>query len=358
MSTTELLSGGINNVAPMEFWAFFENSDFQRKKKAGLYRQDEVLLIRHDAFLDVDYQLMVDIGCVGIRDAVRWYITHPAPNRFDWDWLDRVVAAAHKYNLKLYLDLWHYGYPDWLDLMSPEAPAHFANFARQIALRYPSLKYYSVCNEPSLMVDYAGKKGRWRPFLRGEKSANLLQNQICRAIIQASKAILEVTPDAVLVLPEPWHTLADKTEADQAAILDTVLGLRNSELGGSRELVTFIGLNHYRDRTVPPFHRLLENAQRRWPDKTLWLTETSGPPTGWKQSEWFWWMMAETRLAKLSGVNLPVFTWAPIISMYDWVYEERQLHNGIWTINANGAREPDALMLESLKKAREYGYIL
>src|SRR5690606_17150569 len=143
----------------MQLWAFLENSDFQRRKGGALYRQDEVRLIRHDEFLETDYQLLADIGCVGVRDAARWYVSHPAPNRFDWTWIDRVVAAAEKYHLHLYLDLWHYGYPDWLDLMSDEAPYHFAEFARQIARRYPSLVYYCICNEPTLMVERAGKRG-------------------------------------------------------------------------------------------------------------------------------------------------------------------------------------------------------
>src|SRR5882757_11123656 len=76
---------------PMELWAFLENSDFLRRKADGLYRQDEVKLIRHDEFLETDYQLMVDIGCVGIRDAARWYVSHPKPHTFDWTWMDRVV---------------------------------------------------------------------------------------------------------------------------------------------------------------------------------------------------------------------------------------------------------------------------
>jgi hypothetical protein len=91
----------------LELWAFLENSDFVRHKNSSLYRQDEVRLIRHDEFLEVDYKLMVEAGCLGVRDAARWYISHPAPGVFDWTWLDKVVSAAEKYNLKLYLDLWH-----------------------------------------------------------------------------------------------------------------------------------------------------------------------------------------------------------------------------------------------------------
>src|SRR5689334_23588649 len=129
---------------PLELWAFLENSDFQRRKAGRIYRQDEVRLIRHDEFLHIDYQLLTEIGCIGVRDAARWYLSHPAPHQFNWSWLDRVVEAAEKYHLKLYLDLWHYGYPDWLDLMSDDAPAHFTEFAREIALRYPTLQYYCV----------------------------------------------------------------------------------------------------------------------------------------------------------------------------------------------------------------------
>jgi hypothetical protein len=344
-------------MQPMQLWAFLENSDFQRMKKGELYRQDEVKLIRHDEFLETDYQLLVDIGCVGVRDAARWYVSHPAPHVFEWGWFDRVVAAAEKYRLELYLDLWHYGYPDWLDLLSDEAPYHFAEFAREIAKRYPTLRYYCVCNEPTLMVEKAGKQGKWKPFLEGKEGADKVRRQMCLAIIAASKAILEERPDAVLALPEPWHATHGRPEHVQARILDTVMGLRAPELGGHSDLVHIIGLNHYRDSTLPPFHKMLELAHKRWPDKPLWLAETSGPPRGWRQTEWFWWMMAEVRLAQLAGVYLPVFTWAPAISMYDWVREEKQLHNGIWKIAKDGKRIPNGHMLEVIALARSYGYL-
>lgn len=344
------------NSHPLELWAFLENSDFQRRKGGRLYRHDEVQLIRHDEFLETDYQLLVEIGCAGVRDAARWYLSHPAPGVYDWAWLDRVVHAAEKFRLTLYLDLWHYGYPDWLDIMSADAPRHFAEFAARIARRYPGLIHYCVCNEPALLVDYAGRKGRWRPFLR-RSDPTAFRQQICRIIIAASRAILELRPEAQLVLPEPWHATDRVPEDEQAAVLDTVLGLRDPDLGGASELVTVIGLNHYRDSTLPPFHRLLLNARRRWPDKPLWLTETSGPPTGWQQAEWFWWMLAETRLANLEGADIPVFTWAPAISMYDWIDETRHLANGIWRIEADGRRVPNDHMIEAIALARSYGYL-
>ena len=117
---------------PMEFWAFVENSDFQRYKGETLYRQDEISLTFHDRLLKSDYHLLKELDCVGVRDAARWYVTHPAPDVFDWKWLDQVVDAAAEADIKLYLDLWHYGYPDWLEIMGPDAPHHFAEFARHL----------------------------------------------------------------------------------------------------------------------------------------------------------------------------------------------------------------------------------
>lgn len=345
-------------LKPMELWAFLENSDFQRRRNGNVIRHDEVKLIRHDEFLDVDYGLMQQIGCVGIRDAARWYLSHPAPHTFDWSWMDRVVESAARYNLKLYLDLWHYGYPDWMNILSADAPLHLAEFAQQIALRYPTLQHYCVSNEPSLMVEFAGRIGRWRPFLRKRYPIEF-RRQICRMIIVASKAILEVNPTALLILPEPWFSSGNQlmSEDYQAAVIDTVLGFCDPELGGSDELITVIGLNHYRDTTIPPFHQLLLNARKRWPNKPLWLTETSGPPHGWRQTEWFWWMLAETRLANLEGADVEVFTWAPAISMYDWVHEHRHLRNGIWTIDADGQRIPNGRMIDAIELARSYDYL-
>ncbi|MBE2267886.1 MAG: beta-galactosidase [Anaerolinea sp.] len=347
----------LTQEAPLQLWAFLENSDFQRIRDGELYRQDEVKLIRHDEFLRQDYQLLVELGVVGVRDAARWYITHPAPHTFDWTWLDQLMAVADDSKMTLYLDLWHYGYPDWLDLLAPDAPLHFAEFARAIALRYPQITHWCVCNEPSLMVEMAGRVGKWRPFLRRMENATKLRRQISRMIIAGSQAILDVRPDARLILPEPWHATLRRSEDYQAAVIDTVIGRRDPELGGDPRYVSVIGLNHYRDSTLPPLHQLLINARRRWQEYPLWLTETSGPPRGWQQTEWFWWMLAEIRLANLKGADIPVFTWAPVISMYDWVHEKRQLANGIWVIGKNGERKPNGRMLEAIALARELGYL-
>jgi hypothetical protein len=68
-------------------------------------------------------------------------------------------------------------------------------------------------------------------------------------------------------------------------------------------------------------------------------------------------MLAETRLANLAGADAPVFTWAPTISMYDWVDETRQLANGIWVVNEDGSRSPNGTIVEAIALAREYGYL-
>lgn len=341
----------------MEFWAFIENSDFVRIKGAQRYRQDEIVLSGHDRLLDDDYRILKAAGTVGVRDAARWYVTHPAPGVFDWAWLDRVVDAAARHELRLYLDLWHYGYPDWLDLMSADAPRQFADFARQIALRYPDLHDWCICNEPTLLVDWGGPVGKWAPFLKDADPMPLRQ-QVCRCIIEASRAVLDLRPDDRLILPEPWHAPDTQSEDEQAAVIDTVLGLRDPRLGGESALVSVVGLNHYRDSTLPPFHRLILNARRRWPEKRLWVTETSGPPTGWQQAEWFWWMLGETRLANAEGAGVEVFTWAPALSMFDWEDETLQLLNGLWMLDeATGERVPNGNAPDALRLARELGYL-
>ncbi|MDX1993657.1 MAG: cellulase family glycosylhydrolase [bacterium] len=354
--TTPVSTASAPPIVPMELWAFLENSDFKRRKDGQIKRWDEVKLIKHDQFLVQDYALLNSIGCVGVRDAARWYLTHPAPGVYDWTWMDAMVEAANNAGLHLYIDLWHYGYPDWMNLMSPAAVEHFADFAEQIARRYPTIRHYCVSNEPSLLIQMGGVEGRWSPFQR-RKDPTLLRQQICRMMIAASEAILRVRADALLIVPEPWHATNLRSEDEQAAVLDTVMGLRDPHLGGRSEYVSIVGLNHYRDSTLPPFHQLILNAQRRYPEKTLWFTETSGPPRGWQQTEWFWWMMAEVRLAQMAGVCIPVFTWAPAISMYDWLDDTRLLENGIWTLDRDGNRLPNGYMIEAIELARQYGYL-
>jgi hypothetical protein len=320
-----------------------------------LTRWDEVAMIRHDEFLEHDYKLMNDIGCTGIRDAARWYITHPAPGVYNWEWLDRMVNAAEKHGLKLYLDLWHYGYPDWMDIMTTDAIHHFVDFATKLARRYSNIEYWCICNEPTLLIDWGGRLAHWKPF---HTNPGPLRQQVSKMIIEASKAVKSLLPNAVLALPDPWFDTGEWTEDQHAMTFDTVLGRRFPELGGSEDLIDVIGLNHYRDTTIPPFHKLLLNARKRYPTKAIWLAETSGPPEGWQQTEWFWWMLAETRLANFEGANIDVFTWAPIISMYDWFEPERQLANGAWIIGENGERIPNGKMPEAINLARSYGYLV
>ena len=68
-------------------------------------------------------------------------------------------------------------------------------------------------------------------------------------------------------------------------------------------------------------------------------------------------MLAETRLGALNGANVSVFTWAPAISMYDWIDEKQQLQNGIWIIDDNGQRLPNGKVLQAIELARQYGYL-
>lgn len=69
-------------------------------------------------------------------------------------------------------------------------------------------------------------------------------------------------------------------------------------------------------------------------------------------------MLAETRLANLDGADIPVFTWAPALSMFDWEDESKHLANGIWKLEADGNRIPNGNMIEALNLAREYEYLV
>ena len=97
-----------------------------------------------------------------------------------------------------------------MDILSPDAPMYFADFAHQIAQRYPSLHYYCVCNEPSLLVELGRRQGRM--------------------IIEASRAILDARPDAVLIMPEHWHATDTMPEITrlQCSIRCSVCGIPDS----------------------------------------------------------------------------------------------------------------------------------
>ena len=99
--------------------------------------------------------------------------------------------------------LLHHGSgPRWTSLLHDDFPKQFADYAYQVAKRYPTLKFFTPINEPLTTARFSGLYGHWYPHERSDAAfVKMLFNQ-CEGTIRAMEAILSVTPEAQHVQTE------------------------------------------------------------------------------------------------------------------------------------------------------------
>ncbi|MBW3617998.1 MAG: beta-galactosidase, partial [Proteobacteria bacterium] len=122
----------IRSDVPFEsfFMGGFECATHRRRDGA---RVDAVVGQDHDRFVASDYAAMAAHGLQTVRDGLRWHLIEPAPGRYEWDGWRAMLRAAREAGVQVVWDLWHYGWPDWLDIWSPDFVSRMAAFAEAAA---------------------------------------------------------------------------------------------------------------------------------------------------------------------------------------------------------------------------------
>src|SRR4029077_10794900 len=106
------------------------------------------------------------------------------------------------------------GYPDDLDILSPEFVERFSAFSRAVAefLRDELGRPVHFCpvNEISFFSWAAGRVGIFYPYKK--RAAAAIKRQLVKAAIASIDAVLEVDPSARWLLTEPAiHVVAGKS---------------------------------------------------------------------------------------------------------------------------------------------------
>jgi hypothetical protein len=95
-------------------------------------RLDLIDSTRHDQLAASDYLRMTEIGMRTARDGARWYLIEREPYQYDFSSLKNQVYAARETGIEVIWDLFHYGYPQDLDIFSPAFPERFARFSAAV----------------------------------------------------------------------------------------------------------------------------------------------------------------------------------------------------------------------------------
>lgn len=101
------------------------------------------------------------------------------------------------------LDLLHFGVPDWLgDFQNPELPLRFAQYAGEVAKRYPWVRFYTPVNEIYVTARMSAKDGAWNERLRTDQGFVTAIKHLVAANTLAAAEITKHRPNAVFVQSE------------------------------------------------------------------------------------------------------------------------------------------------------------
>ena len=351
---------------------------------------DQVVATGHDRTVDEDYRQLAELEIHAARETIRWPLVDLGRGRYDFSTVEPFIEAARRHRVEVIWDLFHYGYPQRLDLWSEDSPRRFADYCyavgRYIAQRTDGICAFTPVNEPSFMAYAAGEKGLFSPHVAGRGWD--LKVALTHAAISGIDTLWAACPGARMVNVDPLCRVArpvDRPELEEEArdfnerlvfqSWDMLCGRLLPELGGSRSHLDIVGINYYwtnqwelggtpqADGVIPP---LADDDPRRWPLSSLvrsvWeryggemmITETSH--IGDSRGRWLREVAQESEELLLDGVPLRGVCLYPILGMPEWHDPKIWTPMGLWDPVCNrepyGERLICEPMLEALQSVR------
>jgi beta-glucosidase/6-phospho-beta-glucosidase/beta-galactosidase len=330
-------------------------------------RLDVIGATAHDRWAREDYQRLAGVGMRTARDGIRWHLIEQTPGRYDFSSVIPMLAAARATGVQVIWDLLHYGWPDGLDLLSPEFVERFAHLSRafaEVADRETDGPPWVVpVNEISFFAWAAGEIGIFNPFLRHQ--GDEVKRQLVRAATASIAAMREVVPGIRIVHTEPVINVvaspdrpedaaaAEAHRLAQHAALDMIAGRTSPELGGRADYIDVIGVNYYihnqwvypgghgmtiepSNPTYRPVSQMLADVHRRY-GRPIFVAETGIEDQA--RPAWLRYIAYEVRRARQAGVPVEGLCLYPIVNHPGWD-DDRHCYNGLWDYaDARGERE-------------------
>ena len=377
-------------------WATGIEDTFVPDTRAGLRSLDEYELTGHYRRWREHLELVGACGAGMLRWGIPWYRVEPEPGVFDWSWTDQVIGClTDELGIAPIIDLVHYGTPAWLpgSFAGPDYPKYVARYAGTAARRYGRrVRYWTPLNEPLVNAQYAGRRGEWPPYLRGERGFVTLMLQLVRGIQATVDALRDAAPHATMVHVEAAGLVrAASEELEPYAALRRERGYLSYDLLAGRvvpghalwawllrqgvtsaELESIarrpmafdvMGLNFYpqwstsrlwidrrgrrrwslAENTGDGFGELLRSYYARY-GAPLMVTETSAMRGISRKRAWLDRSVAAVHQARSDGIPVLGYTWFPLFTMVDWRYrtgsrpvEEYLIELGLYEFR----RQPD-----------------
>lgn len=309
---------------------------------------------QHREYIQSDFQRLVNCGMTTARTGICWDQIEPRPFAYDFRSVMPIVQAAEATGMQLLWDLFHYGWPDDLNIFSAAFVARF----RRLAIAFTHFlvdagiqaPWLAPLNETSYFSWAAGESAVFYPFARHRGFE--LKAQLTRAAIEAIDAIWEIAPQARILSIDPViHVVAaeqhpaEREEAEnfrlaQYQAWDLLTGRLWPGLGGHEKYLDVIGVNYYphnqwiyngphlsrADERYRPFHEILQEVADRY-QRPIFIAETGAE--GDERQPWFEYICDEARTALQAGVDLQGICLYPILDHPGWE-DERHCQCGLW----------------------------
>jgi len=184
---------------------------------AGGVRQDELRKTGHWDRVEDDLALVASFGIRYLRYGIPFHVVARDPERFDWAWTDRAMAALQGNGLEAILDLLHFGVPDDLTgFGDARLPDRFAAYAAAVAERYPWVRYYTPVNEPLISARFSAQLGWWNERRTDDASFVAAIDRSAACAVLGMAAIRTHRPDAIFVQSDTCEGYAPEVPEAQA----------------------------------------------------------------------------------------------------------------------------------------------
>jgi beta-glucosidase len=169
----------------------------------GGVRVDELEATGHYRHWKKDLQLVRDLGLRYLRYGPPIHRVFLGPNKYDWTFLDGVMAEMQRLGIRPIIDLVHFGLPDWLGtFQNPDWPAHVADYARAFCGRYPHVRFFTPVNEIFITAQFSAAFGWWNERLMSDQAFVTNLKHCVKAAMLAMRAVLDHRADAIFIFSE------------------------------------------------------------------------------------------------------------------------------------------------------------
>lgn len=317
-------------------------------------RLDLLSATEHDRLALSDYRRLRALGITTVREGLRWHLIEHQPFRYNFDSDLPLLDAGLEAGVEQIFDLFHFGWPDHLDVFSADFVSSFSELAFEwtqvLRSRGITRPFVAPFNEISFLSWAGGDQAHINPFTQCRGGE--LKRQMVRAAIAASHVLIDELPRVTLVWPEPViHIVGDpaKPGDDERAeryrlsmyeVWDMISGRLHPELGGHPKLLQVIGANFYArnqwinhgrtlwpdDSEYRPFSRILKEVWDRY-RVPIFVSETGTEDDD--RPSWFAMIAEQVRTAIEGGVPVHGICLYPIVNHPGWD-DDRHCHNGLF----------------------------